>query len=33
MLDEPLKKIGIFPVKVHLASEIEAEVKVWVIKK
>lgn len=33
MLDEPIKQIGLFPVKVHLAQDVEAEVKVWVIKQ
>ncbi len=33
ILEEPIKQIGIFPVKVHLAPEIEAELKVWVIKQ
>ncbi len=33
MLEEPLKQIGIYSVKVHLAPEIEGTLKVWVIKQ
>ena len=27
----PLKELGLYTVKIHLAHEIEAEVKVWVV--
>ena len=30
-LTGPLKEVGLYTVKVHLAQEIEAEVKVWVV--
>ena len=30
-LDTPLKEIGVFDVKVHLHSEVEVPVKVWVV--
>ena len=30
-LEGPLKELGLYHVKVHLAEEIEAEVKVWVV--
>ena len=30
-LKGPLKELGLYTVKVHLAQEIEAEVKVWVV--
>ena len=30
-LTGPLKELGLYTVKVHLAQEIEAEVKVWVV--
>lgn len=32
-LEEPLKALGIYNVPVKIASEIKAEVKVWVIKE
>ncbi len=31
-LEEPLKELGVFNVKVALAEEVEAEVKVWVVE-
>ena len=33
VLEEPIKKTGVYNIVIHLAPEIEAEVKVWVIKK
>ncbi len=33
LLEEPLKALGIYNVPVKIASEIKAEVKVWVIKE
>ena len=30
-LTGPLKELGLYTVKIHLAQEIEAEVKVWVV--
>ena len=30
-LKGPLKELGLYTVKIHLAQEIEAEVKVWVV--
>lgn len=32
-LDEPLKALGVHPVKVRLAPEVTATVKVWVVKE
>ncbi|MCF7808152.1 MAG: 50S ribosomal protein L9 [Candidatus Marinimicrobia bacterium] len=33
LLEEPLKALGIYNIPVKVASEIKAEVKVWVIKE
>lgn len=33
LLEEPLKALGIYNIPVKIASEIKAEVKVWVIKE
>lgn len=33
LLEEPLKALGIYNVPIKIASEIKAEVKVWVIKE
>ena len=33
MLDEPIKKLGIYTVPVRLHREIEVTVKVWVVKE
>jgi large subunit ribosomal protein L9 len=33
MLDEPIKKLGIYTVPVRLHREIEISVKVWVVKE
>jgi large subunit ribosomal protein L9 len=32
-LEEPLKALGVFEVPVHLFEDIEAPVKVWVVRK
>jgi len=32
-LEEPLKTLGVFEVPVHLFQDIEAPVKVWVVRK
>jgi len=32
-LDEPIKQLGVYHVPVKLAPEVEAKVKVWVIKE
>ena len=33
ILDEPLKQLGVYSVPVKLHSSVEAQVKVWVVKK
>lgn len=33
MLEEPIKRLGVYHVPVKLHSEVTAEVKVWVVKK
>ncbi len=33
LLDEPIKKLGIYSVKVRLAQDIESVLKVWVVNK
>lgn len=33
LLDEPIHALGMFPVKVKLCHEVEAEIKVWVVKE
>ncbi|MFA5096961.1 MAG: 50S ribosomal protein L9 [Candidatus Omnitrophota bacterium] len=33
ILDEPLRKLGIFEVNVKLHPEVAAKVKVWIVKK
>jgi large subunit ribosomal protein L9 len=33
ILDEPLKQLGVYTVPVKLHSDVEAKVKVWVVKK
>ncbi len=33
VLEEPIKKTGVYNVPVHLAPEIEATLKLWVIKQ
>ncbi len=32
LLDEPIKALGIYPVKIKLSPEIETVLKVWVVK-
>jgi large subunit ribosomal protein L9 len=32
-LDEPIKELGVFDVKVRLHAEVEATVKVWVVEE
>jgi large subunit ribosomal protein L9 len=33
MLDEPLKALGVYNVRVKLPMDVEAKVKVWVVKE
>lgn len=33
LLDEPIKALGIYPVKIRLYPEVEAEIKIWVVKE
>jgi large subunit ribosomal protein L9 len=33
MLDEPLKALGVYTIPVRLYQDVEAKVKVWVVKK
>lgn len=33
LLEEPIKELGVFEVGISLASEVEAKVKVWVVKE
>jgi len=33
VLVEPLKMLGVYPVKLHLFRGVEAEIKVWVIRE
>ena len=33
ILDEPIKRLGIYNVKVKLSAGVDAEVKIWVVKK
>ena len=33
ILDEPLKALGVYTIPIKLHSEVEARVKVWVVKK
>jgi large subunit ribosomal protein L9 len=32
-LDEPLKQLGVYSVPVKLHTNVEAQVKVWVVRK
>jgi ribosomal protein L9 len=32
-LEDPIKSLGVFEVPVHLFQDIEAPVKVWVVRK
>jgi len=33
MLDEPLKALGVYTIPIRLYKDVEAKVKVWVVKK
>lgn len=33
ILEEPIKMLGVYPVKLHLFKDVEAEIKVWVIRE
>jgi large subunit ribosomal protein L9 len=33
VLGEPIKMLGVFPVKIHLFKDVDAEIKVWVIRE
>lgn len=33
ILTEPIKMLGVYPVKIRLFSDVEAEIKVWVIRE
>jgi large subunit ribosomal protein L9 len=33
ILLEPIKMLGVYPVKLHLFKDVEAEIKVWVIRE
>jgi large subunit ribosomal protein L9 len=33
LLDEPIKSLGIYDVKIKLHTEVETTIKVWVVKK
>ena len=33
VLDEPLKALGVYTISVRLHRDVEAKVKVWVVKK
>jgi large subunit ribosomal protein L9 len=33
LLDEPLKQLGVYSVPVKLHTDVEAKIKVWVVKK
>jgi large subunit ribosomal protein L9 len=33
ILGEPIKMLGVYPVKLHLFKDVEAEIKVWVIRE
>ena len=32
LLDEPIKKIGVFEIQIKLHSEITARIKIWIVK-
>lgn len=32
-IEEPIKKLGIYKISIHLIGEINAELKVWVVQK
>jgi len=33
ILEEPIKALGIYPIKIKLHPDVEAEVKLWVVKE
>lgn len=33
VLEEPIKKLGIYKIKINLFPEVESQVKVWIVKK
>jgi large subunit ribosomal protein L9 len=33
ILAEPIKMLGVYPVKLHLYRDVEAEIKVWIIRE
>jgi large subunit ribosomal protein L9 len=33
VLEEPLKMLGVYPVKLHLFRGVETEIKVWIIRE
>jgi len=33
VLDEPIKELGVYDVKVRLHTQVEAEIKVWVVEE
>jgi len=33
LLDEPIKSLGIYEVRIKLHAEVEAKIKVWIVKK
>ena len=33
VLDEPITKLGVYNLPIHLYSEVEASLRVWVMKK
>lgn len=33
ILEEPIKMLGVYPVKLHLFKDVDAEIKVWVIRE
>lgn len=33
LLSEPIKKLGVFPVKIQLHKDVSVELKVWIVKE
>ncbi|MHC4201646.1 MAG: 50S ribosomal L9 C-terminal domain-containing protein [Planctomycetota bacterium] len=33
VLDEPIRELGVFDVKLRLAAEIDSAIKVWVVQE
>lgn len=33
LMEEPIKMLGVYPVKIRLHRDVEAEIKVWVIRE